>query len=108
MLSRVPFPRLASHQHTHDPRPEEARAFLSARRLEGRRHAILPRLILRDGHGQQSCAWPPQDEAFALWIGGVERRTKAAFQMLVIHRLAEVANGAIVERAGAADLVRVC
>jgi transposase-like protein len=37
--TRAEFPRFESYQRTSDPRPEEARAFLSARRLEGRPQA---------------------------------------------------------------------
>jgi hypothetical protein len=39
MLASAVFPRFESYQRTGDPRPEEARAFLSARRLEGRLQA---------------------------------------------------------------------
>ena len=49
------FPWFESYQHTRDPRPEEARALLSVRRLEGRRRSeIVPGAILRDGHAQQA------------------------------------------------------
>jgi hypothetical protein len=41
-------------------------------------------------------------------LTGFESRSKAAFQMLVIHRLGEVTNDAVLEDAVADDHIRVC
>ena len=39
---------------------------------------------------------------------GFESRTKAAFEMVVIHRFAEVANDPILQGTLSDDLIRVC
>src|SRR5690242_1285807 len=41
-------------------------------------------------------------------LARLESRTKAALEMVVIHRLAEVTNDSILQSAPADDLVRVC
>ena len=43
-----------------------------------------------------------------IWLAGLQSRTKATFQMLVIDRLAEVTNDSILQSAPPDDLIRVC
>jgi len=42
-----------------------------------------------------------------MWLPGFESRTKAAFEMVVIHRLAEVTNDPILQGTPPHDLIRV-
>ena len=43
-----------------------------------------------------------------MWLPGFESRAKAAFEMLVIHRLGKVAHDAVLQSAVAGRLIRVC